>query len=1162
MISRRKNRLTFIRKTSCEIIKNIDNLVYNSSKSIKNLVTPKSNLINSCVFIKQIREFLKSSFDLIIKKYEELNKYMTNNLMMGLDAQLKDLSTDENLFTQFLNKFQKELNNFKANQTKLLQNKEKATQNNDKIKEQVIKSADDQTNFQKFEKQLIATMAEEDSAKEALADLNKKFKKFCEENFEFLKKTSEAYKEKEVLKNKEIKEQIFAIIKHKNKLINHILEFLEFKTQIQVDSETLIFSIEKIYLNFFKETAIEAFKNFEEKQFSELVKFLYSKNELENDLSLKKLLSSEENIPNLNITITSLIKKINFLNKDVSIYLRKESEYLSSSSSNSNNHPYGTSSSNNINNQIAENNQNPSYSSSTAGLKEDDLKVYYEKLNFLKTNSKKISVRHMFEPNRKRHEDIFYFDADEIINPNTFSCALSDKILLQGKLFITNKKLVFYSWFNNASLFGTTLIEIPKSDIVEVTKQYNMIFDNSIEVQTKNVKFFFTSFVYRDKCYTLIRENMLDETDEIIRKSILPNTELNLILNSNPAVILEKFDVLSSQQEILKKQLNAHLVPNANADGNIIGFEYNLNINNAKNNLKNININDTHCLLSDASLAEAANVEFDGSRKDEIANKVRESNKIKSLAQHEIPVEENKTSASNAQNQIKNNNSAASITLDSKNSNINRLLCENQNVNNQPKLGLSNEIINEENITQKVTKSFFDSELTRRLNELHQRNYETYSAKNKREYNTVCLKDKDLGDIPLPYVFNTLFNVDKTCSELNLNKCFLLSLMEIRKDYEIKLTKTANENWDSQTPAFYKANINNHTNDNNNNNSSCPFTDLFNCSPEKFSKMLIEDFTNSTFNFDASEQNKKNTLSFQYSLVHPILKKRFMGPSKLNIQDIFKVFFISPKCFIVENHSYLSGFMMMDCFFSVMQYKFESEFDFVARNSEGFLDSIRNKTKFTLSFGLEFVKTTMFKQKIIDNAIEDTHDFVKSCLFPTIDKAVQGQSKRFFEEKKMFAARANKEEALISAKPRATNIIDKFEENEVANSALEENINSNIQHEKHKENKIEENKNVEIIKEEVKLMENKEEVNYKINDHVAGRIDEKEAIIGEQEYSFIKMFFRENIYKFFFVICIILLISAKLEILNSYTTLVFLNLIGFAIVFTKLDAIERKINRN
>ncbi len=70
---------------------------------------------------------------------------------MGLDAQLKDLSTDENLFTQFLNKFQKELNNFKANQTKLLQNKEKATQNNDKIKEQVIKSADDQTNFQKFD---------------------------------------------------------------------------------------------------------------------------------------------------------------------------------------------------------------------------------------------------------------------------------------------------------------------------------------------------------------------------------------------------------------------------------------------------------------------------------------------------------------------------------------------------------------------------------------------------------------------------------------------------------------------------------------------------------------------------------------------------------------------------------------------------------------------------------------------------------------------------------------------------------------------------------------------------------------------------------------------------------------------------------------------------
>ncbi len=134
------------------------------------MVTPKSNLINSCAFIKQIREFLKSSFDLIIKKYEELNKYMTNNLMFSLDSHLKDLSADENSFTHFLNKFQKELNSYKANQAKLLLNKERATQNIEKVKEQVIKSADDQTNFQKFEKQLIAAMAEEDSAKEALAD--------------------------------------------------------------------------------------------------------------------------------------------------------------------------------------------------------------------------------------------------------------------------------------------------------------------------------------------------------------------------------------------------------------------------------------------------------------------------------------------------------------------------------------------------------------------------------------------------------------------------------------------------------------------------------------------------------------------------------------------------------------------------------------------------------------------------------------------------------------------------------------------------------------------------------------------------------------------------------------------------------------------------------
>ena len=36
---------------------------------------------------------------------------------------------------------------------------------------------------------------------------------------------------------------------------------------------------------------------------------------------------------------------------------------------------------------------------------------------------------------------------------DAFSCGLLDKILLQGKLFITNMKLCFHSYFNKSNLF-------------------------------------------------------------------------------------------------------------------------------------------------------------------------------------------------------------------------------------------------------------------------------------------------------------------------------------------------------------------------------------------------------------------------------------------------------------------------------------------------------------------------------------------------------------------------------------------------------------------------------------------------------------------------------------------------------------------------------------
>eukprot|EP01022_Parablepharisma_sp_SALTPOND_P010792 TRINITY_DN1445_c0_g1_i1.p2 TRINITY_DN1445_c0_g1~~TRINITY_DN1445_c0_g1_i1.p2 ORF type:complete len:1125 (+),score=132.08 TRINITY_DN1445_c0_g1_i1:5163-8537(+) len=110
----------------------------------------------------------------------------------------------------------------------------------------------------------------------------------------------------------------------------------------------------------------------------------------------------------------------------------------------------------------------------------------------------------------------------------SYNCAFSWKILLQGRLYVTKTALCFYSPFNNATLFGgSTKIVIPLAEVVEVRKRHNVvIFDNSISVHTANAEFFFTSFLHRDDAYNLVKK-CIDELGqkEVVRK-LSRNTSL------------------------------------------------------------------------------------------------------------------------------------------------------------------------------------------------------------------------------------------------------------------------------------------------------------------------------------------------------------------------------------------------------------------------------------------------------------------------------------------------------------------------------------------------------------------------------------------------------------------------------------------------------------
>lgn len=85
-------------------------------------------------------------------------------------------------------------------------------------------------------------------------------------------------------------------------------------------------------------------------------------------------------------------------------------------------------------------------------------------------------------------------------------CALLRGILLQGKLYICDTCLAFFSYFNEKTVFGSspTLIAIPWDDIIRLEKASNMWIPNSIEIFTKTETYFLTSFVERDATYNTL----------------------------------------------------------------------------------------------------------------------------------------------------------------------------------------------------------------------------------------------------------------------------------------------------------------------------------------------------------------------------------------------------------------------------------------------------------------------------------------------------------------------------------------------------------------------------------------------------------------------------------------------------------------------------------
>lgn len=110
---------------------------------------------------------------------------------------------------------------------------------------------------------------------------------------------------------------------------------------------------------------------------------------------------------------------------------------------------------------------------------------------------------------------------------DTFSCTFSDNLLLQGRLYLTTKRLAFQSPFNVKTVFGETVVVVPNGEIRSLERD-KLLFgiSNILHINTIHGRVTFSSFASSDRAIKLIDE-VLSKTSQIYQGILNKNQQNN-----------------------------------------------------------------------------------------------------------------------------------------------------------------------------------------------------------------------------------------------------------------------------------------------------------------------------------------------------------------------------------------------------------------------------------------------------------------------------------------------------------------------------------------------------------------------------------------------------------------------------------------------------------
>ncbi|KAI8592907.1 hypothetical protein BDZ88DRAFT_504256 [Geranomyces variabilis] len=110
-------------------------------------------------------------------------------------------------------------------------------------------------------------------------------------------------------------------------------------------------------------------------------------------------------------------------------------------------------------------------------------------------------IAHLMEFSEKTNRDVHKLFPELTaldVHVDDFTCAVQKEILIQGRLYLTNRHICF-----GANIFGyVTSIVVPFSNIAKIEKKTFLMIPSAIKITTKDhLEYFFVSFVLRDQAY-------------------------------------------------------------------------------------------------------------------------------------------------------------------------------------------------------------------------------------------------------------------------------------------------------------------------------------------------------------------------------------------------------------------------------------------------------------------------------------------------------------------------------------------------------------------------------------------------------------------------------------------------------------------------------------